>query len=158
MNDLAVKHDAPRYSPAIESSRVMGHKIGVLTRDSVAGFKVISFAHRSAYDRRVRLAQLGGRLDQRVEHRLQIKRRAADDFEHVRRGGLLLQRLPQLVEQAGVFDGDDGLGGEILDQLDLFVGERPHLLAKEIEGADQLALLQHWNAEHGTETSRFEAN
>jgi hypothetical protein len=31
-------------------------------------------------------------------------------------------------------------------------------LAKEVEGADQLALLQHWNAEHGPETSYFEAN
>ena len=35
----------------------------------------------------------------------------------------------QLVEQPGVLDGDDGLAGEILDQLDLLVGERPHLLA-----------------------------
>ena len=32
----------------------------------------------------------------------------------------------QLVEQAGVLDGDDGLGGEVLDQLDLLVGERAH--------------------------------
>src|SRR5262249_57493085 len=119
MNDLAVKHDAPRYSPAIESSRVMGHKIGVLTRDSVAGFKVISFALRSAYDRRVRLAQLGGRLDQRVEHRLQIKRRAADDLEYVGGGGLLLQRLAQLVEQARVLDGDDSLVGERCHPPDL---------------------------------------
>ena len=30
-------------------------------------------------------------------------------------GGLLLQRLAQLVEQPGVLDGDDGLLGEILD-------------------------------------------
>src|SRR5262245_1192063 len=119
MNDLAVKHDAPRYSPAIESSRVMGHKIGVLTRDSVAGFKVISFALRSAYDRRVRLAQLGGRLDQRVEHRLQIKRRAADHLENVGGGGLLLKGFAQLIEQARVLEGGDGLVGEVRDQLDL---------------------------------------
>ena len=50
------------------------------------------------------------------------------------------------------------LGGEILHQLDLLVGERPHLLAKEVEGPDQLALLQHWNAKHGPNTSRFDAN
>ena len=31
--------------------------------------------------------------------------------------------LTQLVEQACVLDGDDGLGGEGLDELDLFVGE-----------------------------------
>ena len=62
--------------------------------------------------------------------------------------GLLLQgfaqivrALTQLVEQAGVLDGDDGLRGEILDQLDLLVGERPHLLAVDTNGADQLVSL-----------------
>ena len=30
----------------------------------------------------------------------------------------------QLVEQPCVLDGDDGLRGEVLDQLDLLVGER----------------------------------
>src|SRR5215475_15756613 len=96
MNDSAVKHDAPRYSPAIQSSRVMGYKIGVLTRDSVACFEVVSFALRSAYDHRVRLAQLGRRLDQRVKYSLQIEGRAADHLEHVGGGGLLLQRFAQL--------------------------------------------------------------
>ena len=32
-------------------------------------------------------------FDQRIEHRLQIEGRAADDLEHVGGGGLLLQRL-----------------------------------------------------------------
>ena len=36
---------------------------------------------------------------------------------------------PQLVEQARVLDRDDGLVGEVLDQLDLLVSERPDLLA-----------------------------
>ena len=65
--------------------------------------------------RHVGLAQPGRRFDQRVEHRLQIEGRAADDLEHVGGGGLLLQRFAQLVEQAGVLDGDDSLGGEIGD-------------------------------------------
>ena len=33
------------------------------------------------------------RFDQRVEHRLQVEGRAADDLEHVGGGGLLLQRI-----------------------------------------------------------------
>ena len=37
------------------------------------------------------LAQRAPRIRQRVEHRLQIERRAADDLEHVGGGGLLLQ-------------------------------------------------------------------
>ena len=61
----------------------------------------------------VRVAQPRRRFDQRVEHRLQVESRAADDLEHVGGRGLLLQRLAQLVEQAGVLDGDDGLGGEV---------------------------------------------
>ena len=49
-----------------------------------------------------------------LEHGLQLAGRLADDLEHVGGGGLLLQRFAQLVEQAGVLDGDDGLGGEVL--------------------------------------------
>ena len=33
------------------------------------------------------------------------------------------KRFAQFVEQPGVLDGDDGLGGEGRDQLDLLVGE-----------------------------------
>ena len=34
------------------------------------------------------------------------------------------KRFAQLVEQAGVLDRDDGLVGEVGDQLDLLIGER----------------------------------
>ena len=44
--------------------------------------------------------------------------------------------LAQLVEQPRVLDGDDGLSGEILDQLDLLVGEWAHFLAINGDGAD----------------------
>jgi hypothetical protein len=36
---------------------------------------------------------------------------------------LLLQRLPQFVEQPRVLDGYDSLGCEVLDQLDLLLGK-----------------------------------
>ena len=54
-----------------------------------------------------------------------------------------LRALTQLVEQARVLDGDDGLGGEVFDQLDLLVGERAHLLAVDGDGTDQLVVLEH---------------
>jgi hypothetical protein len=41
-----------------------------------------------------------------------------------------LYGFAQLVKQAGILNGNDGLGGEVLEQLDLFVGERLHLLTK----------------------------
>src|SRR5262249_42471840 len=63
----------------------------------------------------VGLAKSDRRFDQRVEHGLQIESRPADDLEHIGGGGMLLQRFAQLVEQARVLDGDDGLSGEVLD-------------------------------------------
>ena len=68
-----------------------------------------------------------------LEHRLKFAGRTTDDLEHLGGRGLLLQRFAQLVEQPRVLDGDDGLSGEVLDQLDLLVGERPDLLAVDSE-------------------------
>ena len=75
-----------------------------------------------------------GALDDGVEHRLHVRRRAADDAEHLGRCRLMLQRLAQFrvalldfLEQAHVLDGDDRLVGEGFEQLDLLVGERPDL-------------------------------
>src|SRR4029450_5994328 len=77
-------------------------------------------------------AKPGSRLNQGLKHRLEIEGRASDDLEHVGRSSLLLQRFAQLVEQARVLDRDDGLVGEVLDQLDLLVRERGHLLGVKI--------------------------
>ena len=70
-------------------------------------------------------------LDDGVEHRLHVGRRAADDAEHFGRCRLMLQRLAQFrvalaefFEQADVFDGDDGLVGESLEERDLLIGKR----------------------------------
>ena len=76
------------------------------------------------------------------EHWLKITRRAADNLKNLRGRSLLLQRLSkvsgalaevvssltQFVQQPRVLDGDDGLGSEVLDQLDLLVGEWSNLL------------------------------
>ena len=52
--------------------------------------KLKLIAVRSAYESPVRVAQACSRRDQRIQHRLQVEGRAADDFEHVGGGGLLL--------------------------------------------------------------------
>ena len=71
------------------------------------------------------------RFNERVEHRLQVERRAADDLQHVRRRGLVFEQfrqivgaLVQFVEQPDVLDGDDRLVGEGLQQIDLLVLEQ----------------------------------
>ena len=67
-------------------------------------------------------------LRDRIEHRLDIGRRAADDVEHLARRGLVFERFLQLalarllgLEQPRVLDGDDGLVGEGFEQFDLAV-------------------------------------
>ena len=77
-------------------------------------------------------------------------------LQHLRGRGLLLQRLgeivgalTQLVEQAGVLDGDDGLLGEVRDKLDLLVGERPDFRAVDADRADQLVVLEHRHGKKG---------
>ena len=62
----------------------------------------------------VGIAEPGCRFNKCLQHGLQIERRPADHLEHVSGGGLLLKGFAQLVEQARVLDGDDGLSGKVL--------------------------------------------
>src|SRR5581483_4393206 len=50
---------------------------------------------------------------------------------------------------------DDGLGGEVLKQLNLFFGKRPHLLAVDDVGADELVVLEHRDCDNGTRAAIF---
>src|SRR5438477_12803520 len=72
------------------------------------------------------------------------------------RGAAPLQRLAQLIEQAGILDRDDGLVGEVFDQLDLLIRERPNLLAVDGDGTDQFIRLEHWYKEVGSRAGRFD--
>ena len=57
----------------------------------------------------------------------------------------------KLVEQPRVLNGDDGLRREVLDQLDLLVGERADFLAEDDNRANQFVLLEH---RHGNKRPR----
>ena len=76
------------------------------------------------------LTEASGALGDGVQHGLEVRRGAADHAQDLRGRRLLLQRLRQiavarleLLEQAHVLDGDDGLVGEGLQQLHLGVRE-----------------------------------
>ena len=80
----------------------------------------------------------GGAFDDGIEHRLHVGRRAADDTKHLGRCRLVLQGLAQFcvtvlssLNKPHVLDGDDGLVGEGLEQLDLFFRKRTDLLCGE---------------------------
>ena len=88
-------------------------------------------------------------LDDGVEHRLHVGRRAADDAEHLGRRRLMLQRLAQFrvallefLEQPHVLDGDDRLVGEGLQQRDLLLGERTDLQSANMNHPDGDAFAQ----------------
>ena len=85
--------------------------------------------------------------------------RTGDDAKHLRRGRLLLQRLgklrsalgeivgalAQLAEQPRILDGDHGLGGEVLQQVDLSIVKWPHLLSINGNDTDQFVFPDHWH-------------
>ena len=67
-------------------------------------------------------------LDDRVEHRLHVRRRAADDAEHLGGCRLVLQGLAQFcvallssLNKPDVLDGDDRLRSKGFKQFDVFV-------------------------------------
>ena len=65
----------------------------------------------------------------------------------VERGGELLRARLHLVEQANVFESNDGLIGESLDDLNLPVGKMPRLRSCQHKRALDAVFLQQRNAQ-----------
>ena len=87
-----------------------------------------------------RSQQLVRRGGDRLEHRLNVAGRPADDAQDGRGRGLPLERLARLVEQAHVLDRDHRLVGEDLQQPDVLLGEVARLLAADADRADDFAV------------------
>src|SRR5215510_2764788 len=148
MNDAAIDKDPPSRVAAVNCERTILHECYHFGGDTEEAHGLRNVALRPVDRPHVRFAEAHCRLDQCIEHRFQIERRATDDLEHIGSRGLLLQRLAQLVEQPSVLDGDDGLSGEILHQLDLPIGERADGLPVNADSADQLIVFEHRYADH----------
>ena len=84
-------------------------------------------------------------------------RRAADYCQDFGGGGLLLQGLAQLVEQAGVLDGDDGLRGEVREQRDLPVGEETNFLAKDADDSNHRVILEQRRNDDGPKATKLDS-
>src|SRR5262249_12095515 len=102
---------------------------------------------------RIGAAQTRGRFAQRVEHRLQIKGRAADDLQHVAGRRLVFERFfevvraaLQFIEEARILDGDHRLIGKRRDQSDLFVRKRVNLPAVDMYGTEESAVFAQRDA------------
>ena len=88
MNWLTI-YDRTSGGPGLESGHVaksIGIRATVCPEDE-------QFTFARKHNSIVGVAQATRRLGQRIEHRLQIERRAADNLQHVGGRGLLLQRL-----------------------------------------------------------------
>ena len=86
----------------------------------------------------------GRALDDGIEHRLHVRRRTADDAEHLGGCGLMLQGLAQFcvalldfLEQSHVFNGDHGLISEGFEQFDLLVREWTYLCSTDHNRSDR---------------------
>jgi len=89
------------------------------------------------------------RLAHRIEHRLQIEGRAADDLEHIAGRGLVFERFfevaragLQFAEKPRVLNRDDRLVGKGAHQLDLPFGERLNSPTGQRDDTDRLTLAQ----------------
>ena len=83
-------------------------------------------------------------FDDGVQHRLHVRRRAADDAEHLGRCRLMLQRLAQFrvalaefLEQSDVLDRDDGLIGKGFKERDLLFRKRTNFRAANVDHANR---------------------
>src|SRR5437899_6665041 len=71
-----------------------------------------------------------------------------EEFALVAARGLQLGRLDlDLVEQAHVLDGDDGLSRKGFDQLDLALDEGPRIPRAELDRTDRSPVLQKWDGQ-----------
>src|SRR5215216_3769008 len=128
MNGLA-RGQRPRYDRlAFRAQGDLVQSVRELGGHAIARGRVESSVSRPPDIRAVPLAEAVCRLDDRIEHRLQIKFRPTDDLEHLRSGGLLLEGRGKLertclclYEQACVLDCDQRLVGECAYELNLLI-------------------------------------
>src|SRR5262245_19624788 len=120
MNGLALEYDSAGDRTAIRPERMLFHVLLLLRGKAVARDMMVGAVKPDGSP--IRAAKACRRLGERVEHRLQIESRAADDLEHVGGGSLLLQRFGELaraclrvIEQPHVLDRDRRLVREGTD-------------------------------------------
>src|SRR5271169_953745 len=156
MHDLALKQGPSLCRATLREDWQISDELLEFVGEAVS-YDVLVHAFPLAGDSTlISLAQPGGSLDECIQYRFEIERRAAYGLEHVGGGGLLLKRFPQLLEQPGVLDSDDGLSSEVRQQRNLLVGERSHLLAVNNGSADQFVVLEHWHGGNRPRTTQFD--
>src|SRR5262245_50013343 len=133
---------------ALSAARVKAahaaHVCLVFGRETVICREPVKVTFAAVDERHFRAAEAGGSLGQRIQDRLQIEVRTADDLEYIAGRGLVFERLLeiagallQLAIGLGAADGDHRLLGEGLHQLHLTVRQPAALSAPEDECANR---------------------
>src|SRR5262249_35987407 len=145
VNGLARQYGSSRDGPPCPSREncILTAKLLELARETIIRSQFVRLAVLPPDHGLFRIAKPCRRLDQGIEHGLDIEGRPADDLEHVGGSRLLLQRLAQFVEQARVLEGDDRLGSKVLYQLDLLFTERLDVLAINGNCTNRLIVVEH---------------
>src|SRR5262245_41620119 len=128
--------DSPGERVSARGNGMLPCKFLHLRRHAMKRRDAVNIAITKEDDRLLCLTKPTRRLDKRVEHRLEVECRSADDLEHIGGSGLLLERFAKLAEQASVLNRNDCLMGEGFHQLDLLVGKWPRIPALQCEHAD----------------------
>src|SRR5262249_17015322 len=153
MDDAAFKHSSPsdRASSRLELSVL--HVVVDVGPDTVTCGVLVSRSVRTKHRGHVCLTKARCGFDQRIEHGLEMERRAANDLEHVGCGALLLEGLTQLVKKSRVLDGDHSLVGEGFDQGELLIGERPNFGPPHRNHANEDTFATHRHTEQCPDTA-----
>src|SRR5215475_8966173 len=99
VNRPAFERGSTGDRPAVDLTRRESRQVLPIFGSEAEESNELELVATEAGDARIiRSAEPCRRLDERVEHRLQIEGRTTDDLEHLGRGGLLLQRFTYLLE------------------------------------------------------------
>ena len=145
-----MRTDHPVFSQSREGQR----HIVIRSRSEILAVPQIHHAEIRPTDPR-------GILEHFLEHRFQFAGRGADDLKNLGGCRLLLQRFREvararlhLVEQPNVADGDDGLIGKGLQQLDMVIVEAAWLCPRNRNEANGLAVAKQGNAQQTAPTTQ----
>src|SRR5262245_28265402 len=118
-----------RDAPSRDRRWIPLHELLVVGGDAVRDHRAETPTVLLEEEALVGLTKTGRVLNKRLQYRLEVERRSADDLQDLACGGLLLQGLGQLavpglelLEQTHVLDGDHRLVGERLEERRLLVG------------------------------------
>src|SRR5215471_13311679 len=144
-----------RAAPAGRHGITAPHGLDPLGRESVMGHEVEQLSIEPKEVAELGRAESARARDDRIEDRLNVRRRARDDLQYLASRRLPVERVLRLVEQSDVLDGDNGLVGEALEKPDMRIGERPYLSAADDQSADGGSLLQQRHTQYGPDSLLF---